>query len=377
MYNKYLVKIVLTLILLISILFLYKLKFRKVDNFTNKKEKEELPNPKTKTSRKVYNILPLLNDTGYIGTLYPKKGLTNSNIVYTRSLKSNIWKGPINNSNPDNKTIMVDLTYGPERKLYGIGMTLVKDNAMYDLYVKETKNIKSKWILQKSNENIMSIMFDIDNILIGCHAESGQIYKKKSSNINSDWYGPINYDIPMRKITFDKDGYLLGIGFNDNKIYKKKGFFWMEEEWDTVNVNNQEVYDLVYDTDGSLIATTKQGIMKQKTPNYMSSFEEYKKIVNSDKKILSKSNILKLKTGLVLEDENIIDENSDLGADLKEILKFKSQALNLCKNKKNITSSKHMKNVNDKILLLNTQNDMIDKLENMVKSLQESLETKE
>ena len=56
----------------------------------------------------------------------------------------------------------------------------------------------------------------------------------------------------MRKITYDKDGYLLGIGLNDNKIYKKKGFFWMEEELDTVNVNQQEVYDLVYDTDGTL-----------------------------------------------------------------------------------------------------------------------------
>jgi hypothetical protein len=375
MYNKYLVKIALTLILLISILFLYKLNFRKVDNFTN--NNEELPNPKTKTSRVIYNILPLLNDTGYIGTLYPKKGVSNSNIVYTRSLKSNIWKGPIKNSTPNNKTIMVDLTYGPDRKLYGIGMALVKDNAMYDLHVKEeANNIKSKWVLVKSNENIMSVMFDIDNILIGCHAESGQIYKKKSSDINSEWYGPINYDIPMRKITYDKDGYLLGIGFNDNKIYKKKGFFWMEEEWDTVNINNQEVYDLVYDTDGSLIATTKKGIMKQKIPNYMSAFEDYKKIGDSEKKILSKSNILKLKTGLVLEDENIIDDKSDLGGDLKEILKFKSQALNLCKNKKNITSSKNMKNINDKILLLNTQNDMIDKLENMVKSLQESLEPK-
>jgi len=323
--------------------------------------------------RIIYNILPLLDKKGYIATILPEEHTSNANIVITRSLKSNVWKGPIDNSAPDKESVIVDLTYDKTGRLYGVGMKIEKGITIYNIYKKEKRNsIKCRWVPVPSNENIRSIGFDLDKKMMGCHGESGQIYKRKTTSIDSDWEGPINYDIPMKKVIFDKDSYLLGIGMRDGKIYKKKGFFWAEEKWDTEHVNNESVFDLVHDKDGTLIGTTAKGIKKQVSPNYISHFKSYYSNGKKNKQLMNFTDIMRAKTGLILEDEHIIDDNTTLGKELKEILKFKSQSQDLCKNKRFMTS-KDNKETSSKVLLVNKQSKMIDELESMVQSLQNDL----
>ena len=88
-------------------------------------------------------------------------------------------------------------------------MTLVDSNPYYKLYIKRTLSIKSEWVLLDDSENIRSILFDLDGKMMGCHAITGQIYKKRTEEMNSEWVETSNYDIPMKKIMFDKDLYLM------------------------------------------------------------------------------------------------------------------------------------------------------------------------
>ena len=43
-------------------------------------------------------------------------------MIITRSLKSGTWKGPIDNSSPDDKTVIVDLSYDKDKKLFDNGL---------------------------------------------------------------------------------------------------------------------------------------------------------------------------------------------------------------------------------------------------------------
>ena len=70
---------------------------------------------------------------------------------------------------------------------------------------------------------------------------------------------------------FDKSETMIGIGLFDNYIYTKKSNNWRESYWDKVNINRTKVYDLLYDYDGCLIATSPSGILKQKFPNIVPS----------------------------------------------------------------------------------------------------------
>ena len=89
-----------------------------------------------------------------------------------------------------------------------------------------------------------------------------------------------------------------------------------------------------------------------------------------------KNEILKFKTGLVLEDDLVLDDTTGLGNELKEILKYKKQALQLCKNKSNrlkkIDYKPNGSNTRN-IQLVNKQNQMINNLESMIKRLESDL----
>ena len=272
----------------------------------------------------IYSILPGF-DGEYVASFIPKEGQSNNNLVTTRSLKSNSWSESLINSAPHEGIVIVDLCYDKDKKLLGIGMELVAGEFRYSLYKKETIDYKSKWLLVSSNEEMRSVVYDVDDIMIGCHAETGQIYKKRTQDISSDWYGPINYDLPMKKVMFDKDGVMIGIGKSDNKIYKKEGYFWDQEKWDTANIGDTEVYDLIHDNDGCFIATTSNGILKQDSPNYMSKFIPFDMNYKKKKSTLSVEDILKYKCGFDLSKQKVIDYKG-LDDNLQNILKFKKQS---------------------------------------------------
>ena len=167
----------------------------------------------------------------------------------------------------------------------------------------------------------------------------------------------------------------MGIGMADGKLYKKLDYFWNESSWDTENIGADTIFDCYHDFDGCLIASSYKGIVKQNSANYMDNFVPIKE-TKPKRSILSLNEILRFKTGLVLEDDLVLDDTSDLGNDLKEILKYKKQAIKLCKNKSTrlkTIDSELPKNNSRNIQLVNKQSQMINNLESMIKKLESSL----
>ena len=360
-------RINLLFLVLIIVILAIILTCRK-ENFvvTHKPPKKEL----------ILNLLPGF-DNEILGTFIPQKGKTqnSNNFVYSRSLMSNTWYGPVENGRVSGH-VLSDLCYAPDKRLIGVFMTLVDSNPYYKLYIKRTPSIKSEWVLLDDSENIRSILFDLDGKMMGCHAITGQIYKKRTEEMDSEWVETSNYDIPMKKLIFDKDLYLMGIGMADGKLYKKLGYFWNENSWDTENVGPDTIFDCYHDFDGCLIASSYKGIVKQQSANYMAPFVPIRE-TKKNKNRYSLNEILKFKTGLVLEDDLVLDDSSNLGNELKEILKYKKQAIKLCKNKSNRLKKidyKPDESNSRNIQLVNKQSQMINNLESMVKRLEADLE---
>lgn len=368
------------LVLLVSILLLVIIVYNKSpEHFSNidKTENEENKDKK-KVKRIVCNIIPGFNNN-YIGTFLPEEDTSNNTLITTRSLESNKWEGPIKNGAVDKKSIIVDLNYDQQKRLLCVAINVNDGNSNFKIYRKETSDITSKWEELPSDKQIRSLMFDTDNKLMGC-GDDGQIYKKYTEDYTlPEWDGPINYDIPMKKIFFDKDLYLLGIGLEDGKLYKKRGFFWSEDKWDSLHVNDESIYDAFHDLDGRKIATSHRGILKQKNADFMSNFillNEYPK--EKTKKILNKNDVLMFRTGLrdltiekIVENEN--DKSIVLEEPLQRILDFKKNAKKVCKNKHNYMSQKVSDNYSN-ILLVNKQAKTIDNLENLISQYEAGLD---
>ena len=351
-------KILLILLVIACLVFIVNL---------NKKEfyRDFIP---TK-NRVLYNIIPTF-DNQYLATFVPKNNESTDNIVITYSLESNEWRGPINNASPDTDTYIIDLTYGKDKRLIGVGMTYdkVKNLPVYKIYIKQTEDVRSKWLNIESNENIRSVTYDINGkTIIGCR-DDGQLFIKKNDDLYDEWIGPINYDKPMKKVQFDKDGKLIGIGLKDNLIYKKKEYDWRKSKWNRQHKGFDKVYDIFHDYDGSLIATSPNGILKQEHSNFMSDFKPLNETEKKDT-ILSIAKILQYRTGLELLKDDIEKDklvyDPKLSNKLNEILLFKSKAKDLCKNK-----NKDMKSFNDTNLLeTNNQLKEIEKIENLINIL--------
>ena len=99
------------------------------------------------------------------------------------------------------------------------------NNKIFEYYEKENTDITSKWIKidAENSKNckffMRSVIYDNENFkLLGINSNDGQIYEKSLTNSFSynNWDGPINKDIPMKKIMFDKHDFLIGIGLLDN-----------------------------------------------------------------------------------------------------------------------------------------------------------------
>ena len=69
----------------------------------------------------------------------------------------------------------------------------------------------------------------------------------------------------------------------------------MEKVNDTENNNKNQVFDIVFDSDSKLIASSKHGIMKQYHPLYNSDLDLLEKIRDEDNELLTKLDIIGLK----------------------------------------------------------------------------------
>jgi len=367
------------LVLLVSILLLILIVYKKnPEHFTDNNDNNDNNNDEDKLKRIVCNIIPgFKND--YIGTFFPEKGGSNNTLITTRSLESNRWMGPVKNGSPGKGSVIVDLSYDANRHLMCVGLTLKKGNSNFKIYRKKTADITSEWVEVPSNTQIRSIIFDTDGKLMGCGSD-GQIYKKTTEDFtNPEWDGPINFDLPMKKIFFDKDLYLLGIGLEDNKLYKKRGFFWSEENWDTNNVNENQIYDAFHALDGRLIATSHRGLLKQKNADFMSPYYLLSEVPKEKTdKILNKNDVFMFRTGLRdLTVDKIVEDTDDKGvlleSPLQRILEFKRNSKKVCKNKRNFMSKKVSDNYSN-ILLVNKQAQTIDNLENLISQYENTMD---
>ena len=280
------------------------------------------------------------------------KSETNSNIdnsvfLYnTNSLESNKWS-QTNDIKLDNKNnvIVTDLFFDKMRKLIAIGLYFKDNKPIYNIYRKQTKSLNSVWELIGEDTKMRNLCYDMKSSkLLGVSSFDGQIYESKLLNDSYDeWVGPINYDIPMRKIMYNKDDILIGIGLFDNFIYTKENIDWRNSYWNKKNINKTKVNDLIYDNDGCFIAASPKGILKQLNPEMSSEFidiKEYPKNKNKGKNLeLQTADILKYRIGYEFLDD-IFDTSTSLGKHLKNIYDIKKMTKDLCSSKKYLRNNK-------------------------------------
>jgi hypothetical protein len=360
-----------------------------IERFTNRTD--VLPSPSTVTSettsrnsnsvnmvKPIHSLIVSLDDPNlYIGSYITYTGGDHlDNFLYTSSLLSNQWLKPTENLSLDNEHIIIDLTYDFNRRLTAIGLKMNKNNEPeYGIFKKKTSDFKSGWTEVDSNKKIRCLLYDLEGQnLLGISSYDGQVYETKNNLLSfGDWKGPINFDLPMRKIMFDKEGFMIGISLVDNFIYKKKDKDWRQSKWDRKNTNKTPVFDLVYDKDGCFIAATKEGIKKQKFPDFGSEFVFIKDFDQEHDDILEHSEIIKYKTGYdFLEEE--FDLSTELGRDLKRIYDFKKISKDLCKNKgrfKRDTLNPEKETIDNNVL--NKQNDEINDLYDKINDLTNKL----
>ena len=373
--NKYFI----FLLYIISIIIILTLlnEIINIEHFTSDKSSSDKSSSDKSSSDKsssdnpiIYSIIPSLKDDNlYYATYFSKnkikKKADNDNFLYTHSLESKKWTKMNNKSNYsklDDNTLILDLNYDENKRLLAIGLSMKDNEPVYDIFIKEKVDIDSKWIKIKSNQKMRSLCYDINSgKLIGINSYDGQIYEnridKNGNKGYTKWVGPINYDKPMKKILFNTDGILIGIGLIDNYIYKKTDKYWRKSEYDKKNINKTKVYDLFYDTDGCMIASTPNGIMKQSHQDFNSEFVNIKDHKEKHEDLMNKSQILKSRVGVEFIDDEL-DTSTEFGKYLKDIYEFKKVSKELCKNKMSLI--KHSNN--NKQNTLSQQNRKINDL---------------
>lgn len=349
-------KILLLLIIIVLCYYLY------VTLNTNESFTQDIDDVIKIDPKKIVTMLPFFDKNGYIACYIDENNQDTNNLIYTNEIKSNNWKGPMKNGKLNDRSVIIDMIYDIDKSIIGVGMEMVSNKPVYTLYKKETEDPESNWNVMMSNsKTIRSVCYDYNGTLLGISSFDGQIYEYQAGY----WVGPVNYDKPMKKIMFDKDHIMLGIGLLDSKIYKKKTLEWKKSKWDTENNNKNRVFDIVFDSDGKLIASSKHGIMKQYHPIYNSDFDLLEKIIDEDNELLTKLDIIGLKCGIDFEQYGYLEEDDELSKNLNNVLRFKKRALGVCSNKR-----QSMTNINPKQLLKQNENqNLINEIDNVVSEL--------
>lgn len=358
--------IILFLLGIISIILLLQQIRPFKENFVNEQ----------KNAIKIISILPSLQES-WIGAslVAPKEG---NNLQFTTSLPSRLWGVPLSNSKTESNYMISHLNYcRDDMSLLGCGAAYKDKKVNWKLFKKDNKNPVTPWKELNSNEPICATLYDSDGILLGIHAENGQIYKKRNSELNSDWYGPLNFDEPMSRIYYDRDGIMIGIHQKNGKLYKKGGFLWNKDKWSSDIVNNTKVMDLVYDYDGCIIGITKDGLLKQKEPGFLSDFYPYNmKFKSTIQEPMSFDEIIKARCGFIPRFDELVDVEH-LDKELKDLIRFKKIQKSKCKNRSNMVRNAFRLNYENKdkdiLQKLETRNKTIKDLEDQVSRLQQSL----
>ena len=397
---KYILFIILCLIIYIF--------FLKRETFANPVNNIRLTN-----KSQVNNILPHKNEKGnmeYIVTILWNNDLYNPNHIYKITNLKNIGPEetiikqqhknkylPLKNGMIDEKTIIVDINWHRDeekdglsigKKLMCVGLKYNNNEAEYTIYIKKTSDITSEWVVYElnnnplSNKRIKSIVYDLQDNLLGIDWKENQIYQL--NEINSEWVGPISYDknVKIHKIMFNVEKKMIAID-NYGKLHIKNDVNWRYSNWKSNNkVSKNKIFDMIYDFDGKFIFLVKnKHILKQKnfdifSLNFVDNFFDNNELT---KPVLSFNDIVMYKTGidsekydyLALSDKNKLNNNelkrkTVAMINLNHYLKLKRKLLLKCKNIKNQFSSNKFNiktDVKSHLPLYQTIDELINKLE--------------
>lgn len=311
----------------------------------------------------------------------------NDGLMYQKdSMETTMWKGPIQNSMPQGTiplrmvTLSNDLT-----TLLGIGYNNI-------LYVKEPLsendgggiNLSGYWKQVPNNSNIIYILFDnITNNLISIDI-NGKLFTKTSSDITGENQELVTLlDRPVLRLYYDLNGYMLAI---DNKfdLYQFTDIDWKTTPLQTSRgANPNKLQDVLYDNDGKMYGLVFNPdvfmvqIMKQSSVFYLSEFNSLDKLMNNKETtnfVMSDQDILKCKIGSIYEYTIInagnlssTDEDPNF-AYQKQIMETKAKLRQFCANRGSNTQNINYENY-DLLSNVETNNDKIDKLKNIIKNL--------
>jgi len=315
------------------------------------------------------SILSVFND----GNMYQKD-----------TIKSTLWKGPLQNSMPLGIIPLRMITLSTDLKtLFGIGY----DNT---LYVKEpikdsnpTINISGEWKKVPNNSDIIYILFDNKtNYLISIDID-GKLFTKTSHDITGNNQELITLiDRPILRAYYDLNGYMLII---DNKfdLYKFSDINWKTSKLQTKRgAHPNKLQDILYDTDGKLYGLVFNQnsfmlqIMKQSAVYYLSDFKPLDMLLsikNDSNFIMSVHDILKAKIGSLYdyEQQNLNKdetENDPNFAYQTQLLESTRDLRQFCANRGSNTQNINYENY-ELLADVENNNNKIGKLKNVIKNL--------
>jgi hypothetical protein len=313
------------------------------------------------------SILAVFND----GRLYQKD-----------SMKSTMWKGPIDNSMPNNiiplRMVMIasDLV-----TLLGVGY----DNILYRKSpdAKGHINLVAPWKQVPNNSNIIYVLYDNDTNLLISIDINGKLFIKSTNDITSDNNElSTQLDRPVLRLYYDLNGYMLAL---DTKfdLYQFSDINWKQSLLNTDRgANSSKIQDILYDNDGKMFGLIFNPdsfiiqIMRQSTVFYLSNFETLDmQIVSgtSSDFVMSDQDIIKCKTGSLYDYLNTIafdditDEDPNF-AYQKQIIQSQADLRKFCSNRGSVSANNQYDNY-DLLSTVEKNNDQIANLQNIAKNL--------
>ena len=367
-----------------------------------------------KDKSQITNILPYKNENGNMehiitilfnnGTYFPNHIYKIYNLKTINDSSTSNQHTPLKNGMVDKNTIIVDLNWHRDeekdglsmgKRLMCVGLKYNNNVPEYTIYIKETIDIESMWVVYEicyssscnpiDNKRIKSIVYDLHDNLLGIDCKNNQIYQLYENN-NPKWVGPFSYDkdVKIHKIMFNLDKKMIAID-NYGKIHIKNDINWKYSNWkknQTKDVSSRPIiFDMVYDFDGKyiLLVDKKPFIFKQKNLNIFSlNFDDYFENKTLKKPILPLNDVIMYKTGidsdkfdyLTLVDKNSLSKHELMRKTITMInlnhnLKLKRKLLSKCNNMKSQFSNTYdlKKQKNSHKPLYQTIDDLITKLE--------------
>ena len=313
------------------------------------------------------SILAVFND----GRLYQKD-----------SMKSTMWKGPIDNSMPKNiiplRMVMVasDLV-----TLLGIGY----DNILYIKSPDANGNINliSPWKQVPNNSNIIYVLYDNDTNLLVSIDINGKLFIKSTHDItssNNELVTQIHR--PVLRLYYDLNGYMLALDTNFD-LYQLSDINWKQS---LLNIdrgaNLSKIQDILYDNDGKMFGlifnpdSFMVQIMRQSAVFYLSDFlpldmQIKDETVNSF--VMSDQNIIKCKSGSLYDYLNniAIDDTTDDDPNFayqKQIIQSQADLRKFCASRGSVSDNSHYDNY-DLLTSVEQNDDKIANLQNIAKNL--------